>query len=54
MPWHLSEFSFDGATSGGIIHVRELADCGTWNTIAGQPMNVSEIALLLARILTGL
>ena len=32
--------------------VRELADGGTWNTIAGQPTDDSEMALLLARILT--
>ena len=31
--------------------VRELADGGTWNTIAGQPTDDSEIALLLARML---
>jgi len=30
----------------------ELADGGTWNTIAGQPTDDSEMALLLARILT--
>ncbi len=29
--------------------VRELADGGTWNTIAGQPTDDSEMALLLAR-----
>lgn len=36
--------------------VRELADGGTWNTIAGQPTDDSEMALLLARMLvkTGL
>jgi len=28
--------------------VRELADGGTWNTIAGQPADDSELALLLA------
>jgi ADP-ribosylglycohydrolase len=33
--------------------VRELADGGTWNTIAGQPTDDSEMALLLARMLTG-
>ena len=32
--------------------VRELADGGTWNTIAGQPTDDSEMALLLARMLT--
>jgi len=32
--------------------VRELADGGTWNTIAGQPTDDSEMSLLLARILT--
>ena len=32
--------------------VRELADGGTWNTIAGQPTDDSEVALLLARTLT--
>ena len=32
--------------------VRELADGGTWNTIAGQPTDDSEMALLLARTLT--
>ncbi len=31
--------------------VRELADGGTWNTMAGQPTDDSEMALLLARIL---
>jgi len=31
--------------------VRELADGGTWNTIAGQPTDDSELALLLARML---
>ena len=32
--------------------VRELADGGTWNTIAGQPTDDSEMALLLVRMLT--
>lgn len=32
--------------------MRELADGGTWNTIAGQPTDDSEMALLLARMLT--
>ena len=32
--------------------VQELADGGTWNTIAGQPTDDSEMALLLARMLT--
>ncbi|MGI9323231.1 MAG: ADP-ribosylglycohydrolase family protein [Pseudomonadales bacterium] len=31
--------------------VTELADGGTWNTIAGQPTDDSELALLLARML---
>lgn len=31
--------------------VYELADGGTWNTIAGQPTDDSEMALLLARLL---
>ena len=31
--------------------VRELTDGGTWNTIAGQPTDDSELALLLARTL---
>lgn len=31
--------------------VRQLADGGTWNTIAGQPTDDSEMALLLARLL---
>ena len=31
--------------------VRELADGGTWNTIAGQPTDDSEMALMLARLL---
>ncbi|NLX19780.1 MAG: ADP-ribosylglycohydrolase family protein, partial [Desulfobulbus sp.] len=31
--------------------VRELADGGIWNTIAGQPTDDSEMALLLARLL---
>ena len=31
--------------------VRELADGGTWNTIAGQPTDDSELALMLARML---
>ena len=30
--------------------VRELADGGTWNTIAGQPTDDSEMSLLLARM----
>ena len=31
--------------------VRELADGGTWDTIAGQPTDDSEMALMLARML---
>lgn len=31
--------------------VRELSDGGTWNTVAGQPTDDSEMALLLARML---
>ena len=31
--------------------VRELVDGGTWNTLAGQPTDDSEMALLLARML---
>jgi len=31
--------------------VRNMADGGTWNTIAGQPTDDSEMALLLARML---
>ncbi len=31
--------------------VRELVDGGTWNTIAGQPTDDSEMALMLARML---
>ena len=31
--------------------VRQMADGGTWNTIAGQPTDDSEMALLLARLL---
>jgi len=31
--------------------IRELIDGGTWNTIAGQPTDDSEMALLLARML---
>jgi ADP-ribosyl-[dinitrogen reductase] hydrolase len=31
--------------------VRDLVDGGTWNTIAGQPTDDSEMALLLARML---
>lgn len=31
--------------------VRELADGGTWNTLAGQPTDDSEMALALARLL---
>jgi ADP-ribosylglycohydrolase len=31
--------------------VRDLADGGTWNTIAGQPTDDSEMALALARML---
>ena len=31
--------------------VRELADGGTWDTIAGQPTDDSEMALMLARLL---
>jgi ADP-ribosyl-[dinitrogen reductase] hydrolase len=33
--------------------VRALADGGTWDTIAGQPTDDSEMALLLARMLIG-
>ena len=33
--------------------VRKLADGGTWNTIAGQPTDDSEMALLLARYAGG-
>ena len=33
--------------------VRRLADGGTWGTIAGQPTDDSEMALTLARMLTG-
>lgn len=33
--------------------VRRLADGGTWNTIAGQPTDDSEMALMLARMLAG-
>jgi len=32
--------------------VRDLADSGTWNTLAGQPTDDSELALALARTLT--
>ncbi len=31
--------------------VRELADGGTWDTLAGQPIDDSELALMLARTL---
>jgi ADP-ribosylglycohydrolase len=31
--------------------IRELADGGTWETIAGQPTDDSEMALMLARVL---
>lgn len=31
--------------------IRELADGGRWNTIAGQPTDDSEMALMLARML---
>ena len=31
--------------------VRELAAGGTWNTLAGQPTDDSEMALMLARML---
>jgi ADP-ribosyl-[dinitrogen reductase] hydrolase len=34
--------------------VRELADGGYWNTIAGQPTDDSEMALMLARMLVDL
>ena len=34
--------------------VRELADGGVWDTIAGQPTDDSEMALLLARMLVDL
>jgi ADP-ribosylglycohydrolase len=34
--------------------VRELRDGGTWETIAGQPTDDSEMALLLARMLVRL
>ncbi|MFH1134670.1 MAG: ADP-ribosylglycohydrolase family protein [Pseudomonadota bacterium] len=30
--------------------IRVLADGGAWNTIAGQPTDDSEMALLLARV----
>lgn len=33
--------------------VRDLADGGTWNTLAGQPTDDSELALALARTLIG-
>ncbi|MDO5538142.1 MAG: ADP-ribosylglycohydrolase family protein [Desulfovibrionaceae bacterium] len=33
--------------------VRRLADGGTWDTVAGQPTDDSEMALLLARMLVG-
>ena len=33
--------------------VRDLRDSGTWNTIAGQPTDDSELALALARALVG-
>ena len=33
--------------------VRELANGGTWNTLAGQPTDDSEMALVLARTLVG-
>ena len=33
--------------------VRRLQDGGTWNTVAGQPTDDSELALALARTLTG-
>lgn len=33
--------------------IRHLADGGTWNTIAGQPTDDSEMALMLARTLAG-
>ena len=33
--------------------VRELVDGGTWNTIAVQPTDDSEMALILARLLVG-
>jgi ADP-ribosylglycohydrolase len=33
--------------------LRDLADGGTWNTIAGQPTDDSELALALARTLVG-
>jgi ADP-ribosyl-[dinitrogen reductase] hydrolase len=33
--------------------VRDLADGGTWNTLAGQPTDDSELALALARTLVG-
>jgi ADP-ribosyl-[dinitrogen reductase] hydrolase len=34
--------------------IRELADGGTWETIAGQPTDDSEMALMLARMLVNL
>lgn len=40
--------SIRGAYPGG---VRELADGGTWDTLAGQPTDDSEMALILARTL---
>src|SRR6202023_286320 len=33
--------------------VRDLADGGTWGTVAGQPTDDSELALALARVLAG-
>ena len=33
------------------VGIRKLADDGTWNTIAGQPTDDSEMELLLARML---
>lgn len=48
----LVEFQFpDEIRHGYPYGVRELADGGTWNTIAGQPTDDSEMALLLARML---
>jgi ADP-ribosylglycohydrolase/fructose-1,6-bisphosphatase/inositol monophosphatase family enzyme len=48
----LVEFTSKAAISARFPHgVRDLVDGGTWNTLAGQPTDDSEMALVLARSL---
>ena len=50
----LVEFQTPGEIAGRYPDgVRDLADGGTWDTVAGQPTDDSELALALARTLVG-